>query len=137
MSERAVFERHYRSPPGRVFDAWTNVDQLSRWYGCGPDMLWDVHVWEPHVGGALHVSMEMEDRVDIHGEFLVVDRPSQLRFRWHEEQTITVTFTPDDAGTHLRIEHDGLPGAFEVEMVTGGWSNSVEQLASALDVSTT
>jgi uncharacterized protein YndB with AHSA1/START domain len=50
MSETVSFEREYAAPPDRVWAAWTELDPLTTWFGCGPGMLWNVHEWDARVG---------------------------------------------------------------------------------------
>ena len=50
MTNRVVVERTYDRSPESVFDAWIDVDLLGRWFGCGPDTLWEIHEWNAVVG---------------------------------------------------------------------------------------
>ena len=95
MSESVTLHRDYPAPPERVFDAFTNVELLSRWFGCGPGMLWTIHTWEPRVGGAIYVSLMFEKGpYEVRGEFLQVDRPRRLRYRFGPDQIVDVTIDP-------------------------------------------
>lgn len=131
MTREVVIERRYDQGPGAVFNAWIDVDLLRQWFGCGPDTLWEIHEWEPVPGGPLRVSMEMDGRtVEITGEFLEVNPPSRLRYRWGDDQAVTADFAPDGAGCRLVITHEGLPPGDMSGIVTEGWTVSVEQLAA-------
>ncbi len=129
-----VVERDYAAPPERVFAAWTDVALLTTWWGCAEDMLWDVHEWDPTPGGAIHVSLDFPETgtYEVRGQFTEVEPPHRLRYDWEAGQVITVTIQPIDGGSRMRIEHAGLPSDEMFDIVTGGWSASVEQILVAL-----
>lgn len=132
MSRTVTLERRYGSPPERVFEAWVDVDLLSQWFGCGPDTLWTIHRWEPHAGGAIEVSMEMDGaEFRVVGEFLVVERPHQIRYRWDGDQLVTARFDAVDDGTRVTLTHAGLPDAMP-PIVTDGWTASLGQIRAVL-----
>ncbi len=132
MTNRVVIERTYDRSPESVFNAWVDVDLLRLWFGCGPDTLWEIHEWDVVVGGRLRVSMEMDDRfVEMTGEFLEVDRPQRLRYRWGGDQMVTVDFVSIGSGCKLVITHDGLPDDMMLT-VDDGWTSSVTQLESVV-----
>src|SRR5437762_10054532 len=128
MSETASFEREYTAPPDRVWAAWTEFDLLTKWFGCGPGMLWNVHEWDVRVGGAIHVSLQFDTGpFEVRGEFLVVERPRHLRYRWQGEQVVDVTIEAHGSGSLLRLEHSGLSG-YERGFVDAGWTTALHQL---------
>jgi uncharacterized protein YndB with AHSA1/START domain len=59
MAESLSLQRDYQAPPERVFEAWTDVELLRQRFGCGPEMLWNVHQWDVRVGGAIHMSLTL------------------------------------------------------------------------------
>ena len=77
MTDRFVTEREFAVSPEVLFEAWTDVTVLTRWFGCGNDMLWNVHAWDVREGGAIAVSLDFDGKLyDVCGEFLIVDRPA-------------------------------------------------------------
>lgn len=133
MTHTLELERHYDAPPERVFDAWIDVDLLTRWWGCAPDMLWTVHTWDPRPGGEIFVSLDFDDApFEMRGEFLVVDRPSHLRYRWGDSEFVDVRIDAVGDGSHLRLEHSGLPDEQMYGIVTGGWTHAVDLLGTRL-----
>ena len=133
MTNTVTIERRYLVPPERVFEAWVDVDQLTKWWGCAPDMLWNVHSWDVAVGGEIHVSMDFDgEPYEIRGRFLEIDAPSRLRYEWEAGQVITVTIEADGGGSTMIVEHAGLPTDEMEQIVTGGWSSSVEQILAVL-----
>ena len=134
MSKSVSLHRDYPAPPERVFAAFTNVELLSRWFGCGPDMLWTVHMWEPRVGGAIHVSLKFEKGpYEVRGEFLQVDRPRRLRYRFGSDQIVDVTIDPNGSGSRVTVHHSGLENSEMCGIITGGWTAGLGQLGTVLE----
>jgi uncharacterized protein YndB with AHSA1/START domain len=123
-------QRDYSASPDRVFEAWTNVDLLRQWFGCSPGMLWTVHEWDARVGGAIHVSLQFDNGpFEVRGQFLVVEPPRRLRYRWWRDQVVDVTIDAHGAGSRLRLEHSGLATDAECSFTNAGWTFALEQLS--------
>jgi len=128
-TDTLVFERNYRAPPAKLFLAWTRTELLARWFGCGSDRLWKIHEWDARVGGELHVSLDFDGKpFEIRGEFLIVDAPTKLSYRWGHDEIVEVTIEPHGTGSHLRLTHTFplRPGARDI--LTVGWSASLAKL---------
>ena len=133
MTETVTIERTYAASPARVYAAWTDVELLTKWWGCAPDMLWTVHAWDVRVGGEIHVSLDFDgEPFEVRGRFVEVEEPHRLRYEWDGDQIITVDIEADGTGTRLVVEHAGLPDEERREIVTAGWSASVEQIRVVL-----
>jgi glutathione S-transferase len=133
MTERVLLQRDYSARPERVFEAWTRIELLERWLGCGPDMLWRIHQWDVRVGGALHVSLQFEaGPFEVRGEFLVVDPPHHLRYRWAGGGIVDVTIEARGTGSRVTVLHSNLATDEERTATTGGWGNSLGQLEQVL-----
>lgn len=127
-----VFERDYAVPPTRLFAAWTHVQTLRRWFGCAPDRLWNIHEWDARVGGRLHVSLDFDGKLfEVRGEFLLVDPPSRLNFRWFQDELIDVVITSQGDTSHLKVTHTFAAENQAREIRTMGWSASLDQLGRA------
>jgi uncharacterized protein YndB with AHSA1/START domain len=134
VSEDVLLQRDYPASPARVFEAWTDVELLTRWFGCGPDMLWTVHEWDVRAGGRLHVSLMFDKGpFEVRGEFLVVDPPHRLRYRFGDDQIVDVTIEAIPKGTRLAVRHSGLAGPDICSIITGGWTNGLTQLGGLLE----
>lgn len=133
MSETVVLERIYRAAPERVFLAWTDVELLTKWYGCDTDMLWDVHSWDVRPGGEIHVSLDFDGNpYEVKGRFVDVDEPRLLRYEWEAGQVITITIEPEGDGSRVTLEHAGLPNDEMCGIVAGGWTASLSQIEAVL-----
>ena len=129
-TETLTLERDYDSPPERVFELWTRVDLLTRWFGCAPDTLWEVHLWDVRVGGQLHVSLQFEGEppFEVRGEFLVVDPPHRLTYRWSLDELVEVTIEPRGTGSSLSLRHTFPSGAHAGAIRTQGWTSALGEL---------
>jgi uncharacterized protein YndB with AHSA1/START domain len=134
-------ERIFDAPAHDVFDAWTSVEVLKRWWHAE-------HSWETpfaevdlRVGGAIKVTMRNPDDGKEYGgggEYTLVDRPRRLAFTWTWEgddesrrQLIEVEFVDHGERTTVVLTNSGLPEP-EVDDYRDGWSNSFDNLAVAL-----
>lgn len=128
-----VLSAELKASPSKVFAAWTDVEQLTKWYGCATDMLWTVHEWNPVEGGAIHVSLDFDGTpYEVRGRFVVVDEPHRLRYEWEAGQVITVTIEANGTGSKMTVEHAGLPNDEMDQIVTGGWTASMTQILEVL-----
>jgi len=132
--------RTFDATPERLFRAFTDPEELARWYAPG-DMTAQIHEWEPEAGGDLAISMLDEDGShDAEGTFTEVVEDEQLVHTWtwthHDEPVetrITVEFHPVEGGTEVVLTHEGHPDAETTEEHAGGWSSVLENLASVLE----
>jgi uncharacterized protein YndB with AHSA1/START domain len=122
--------RDYAAPPERVFDAWTKVEVLRTWFGCSRDTLWNVHVWDVRVGGKLFVSLDFDGKnpFEVRGEFLVVEPPHRLKYRWGDDEIVEVTIEPRESGSRLHLAHTFPEGKDARSIRTMGWTQSLAQL---------
>jgi uncharacterized protein YndB with AHSA1/START domain len=134
-------ERTFKSPARDVFEAWTSVEVLKRWWHAE-------HDWEtPHaevdlrVGGNIRLTMRNPAdgaTAGGAGEFTVIDPPRRLAFTWtwdddpqSRQQLVEVEFTERGDQTDVVMTHRGVPeseaGGYRV-----GWDNSFDNLDVAL-----
>ena len=141
MSDRVRIERTFRAPAQEVFDAWTSVEVLRRWWHAE-------HEWETpraevdlRVGGAvLLVMRNPEDGAEYggRGEYVTVDIPRRLVFTWiwddddeSRRQLIEVDFVDHGDSTTVVLTHTGLPET-ETDDYVDGWQKSFDNLEVAL-----
>ena len=133
MREPVVLTRDYDAPPTKVFAAWTDVDLLTKWFGCATDMLWTVHTWDVRVSGELHVSLDFDGTpYEVRGRFLEVDEPHCLRYEWEAGQIVTVSIEANGHGSTMTVEHAGLPNEEMDKLITTGWTAGVRQILIVL-----
>lgn len=134
-------ERLFRAPIEAVFDAWTSVDVLRRWWPAGRD--WEVvdAVAEARVGGRIRLRVQSPNG-DSHGgegRYKHVHRPDKLVFTWQWDdsagrpgQLVDITFTAnDDETTTVVLINTGITDADRADHGRG-WSLSLDHLESLL-----
>jgi uncharacterized protein YndB with AHSA1/START domain len=137
-------ERVFAGSPERVFDAWTSVETLRRWWPAGPG--WDTPVAEvdARVGGGLRLVMRDLDGQEFGGAGIYVrlDRPVRLSFTWRwdraelgaEEQLVEVHFVDNNDGTTtVVLTNTGLSPA-EEQSHREGWDASFDNLDQVLRI---
>jgi uncharacterized protein YndB with AHSA1/START domain len=135
-------ERTFQAPAREVFEAWTSVEVLKRWWHASPD-------WEtPHaevdlrIGGTIRVTMRNPADGATYGgggEFTVIDPPRRLAFTWtwdddalSRRQLIEVEFIDRGDQTTVVMTHSGVPES-EKGDYSMGWDNSFDNLEAALN----
>lgn len=88
-----------------------------------------VSVADLRVGGKYHIDMMYQGKSYPHdGEYLVIDRPKQLKFTWISAGTegrttvVTVNFVPKGQSTEVVLIHEGLPTEANMKDHEGGWT---------------
>lgn len=111
-----VVRRRIRASVVHVFEAWTEPEQLRRWWGPRPVTCAAATV-DLRVGGAYRIGNLLPDGglVWISGEFEVVERPHRLVYTWHvegkerpssERSRVTVRFEPRADETEVIVVHE-------------------------------
>lgn len=133
-------ERTFRAPAEKVFEAWTSVEVLRRWWHAEHDWETPLAELDLRVGGAIRIVMRDPFRNEAHGgegEFTEIDPPRRLAFTWtwDEEpstrQLIEVDFTDHGDRTTVVLTNSGIPTQDKDDHV-GGWQNSFDNLDAAL-----
>jgi uncharacterized protein YndB with AHSA1/START domain len=121
---------------GRVYDAWTRADLLTRWY-C-PNPTWELKVQaDVRVGGDYVV--EMGPHV-VRGTYLEVEPPHRLAFSWKWDGTddeptrVEVELSEVADGTRMLLTHTGFVDAEDAANHQLGWDPEILRLAELLTV---
>lgn len=130
-------ERSIDAPRKRVFEAFLDVEELSRWYAPkGLDVV-DVSV-DARVGGKWSVVMRVQgEATEYHAEgvYREIVPPEKLVFTHYwltdDEQVetlITVEFHEDGTATRLVMRHEGLPTEQARDDHQSGWASCYDRL---------
>jgi uncharacterized protein YndB with AHSA1/START domain len=132
--------RTVAATPERVFAAWTDAEQLAAW-------------WWPQLGGTTYdVDARLGGRFRIHssgigatvtGVYTEVEPPRRLVFTWSwedegepeavVEDTVVVTFEPDDGGTLVTVAHTSVAHVPEGG-AEQGWNDVMDRLVRVWQV---
>jgi uncharacterized protein YndB with AHSA1/START domain len=133
---RVKVERLIEASPAEIFDAWLDPNcQGSPWNGVAKAIL------QPVVDGLfyrMHLSGEGDYELAHYGRFLVVERPTTIKYTWVSQHTrglesvVTVSLQARDEATWVIIEHENLPDDEQGRMHEGGWNEYLGQMSKAL-----
>jgi uncharacterized protein YndB with AHSA1/START domain len=130
------------APRERVFRAWTDPDELKRWWGPG-------RFTTPHAeidlrpGGRYALVMQPPDGAPLHltGTYLQVRPPERLVYTWRWEDgvpetgetLVEVEFRDRGDQTEVIVVHRGFPEGSPQDPYRQGWQSGLSKLAAALD----
>jgi uncharacterized protein YndB with AHSA1/START domain len=138
-----VTEIDIAAPPGRVFEALTDPEQLMRWF---TDASCPVKSWQmdARVGGRYSYATEKGNfavngvsEFECHGEIFEFDPPRLLVYTWianwhldpKRKTIVRWELTPTASGTRVKVTHSGLAQEPEARKdYSGGWPGVVEKL---------
>jgi uncharacterized protein YndB with AHSA1/START domain len=104
-----------RATPDRVFELFTDPDQLVKWW---PDAV----TLEPRVGGSMHLTFE--GRGDVRGEITTFEPGRALGFTW-------VRGVAPDITTRVDVSFEDLgDGRTRVELVHSGWEAVPDEMVA-------
>lgn len=144
--------RYISAPRAAVYRAFLDAKAVQQWMV--PDgMTSEVHVFEPHEGGAFRISLTYDSKDEVgkssahtdthHGRFvtLVPDErvvqttefeTSNPGMQGEMKITIELTDAPS-GGTYLVATHDQLPSALSAADNETGWRLSLDKLAALVE----
>lgn len=129
--------RTFAAPREAVYRAWTERDQMVKWWGPAG---FTVPLCELDVrpGGTLRTTMRAPDgsEYNLTGTYREVSPPERLVFTWAwlegevagPETLVTVEFHERDGETELVLTHEGFPDAAARDAHNEGWSSSLDCL---------
>lgn len=132
-----IIQRRFNASPNRVYKAWTEPEQIARWFG--PSVVEQDTVkakMDVRVGGSFEVSFKTDD-----GEYhqvggvyceVVPNRKLVFSWAWHStperESQVTVTIRPEGSHTLLTLHHEQLFDEAAKAGHTRGWTGSLDKL---------
>ena len=136
-----VIERVFDAPVEKVFAAWTEPDQIVRWWG--PEgMTVPESEFDFRVGGKWRTTMASPDSGThtCSGEYREIDSPNRVAFTWAWEEDgkrghetlVTVTLKAQGDKTLMHFEHRTFESTEIRDKHEHGWSSSFHCLRDAL-----
>ena len=126
--------------PERVFRAWTDPQELQRWWGPGAFTTPHAEV-DLRPGGRYELVMQLPgaEPMRLAGTFREVEPPSRLVYTWRwesgnpdtTESVVEVEF--HDLGgkrTEIVLVHEGFGEGAPIDMYSVGWQGGFEKLAA-------
>jgi len=151
VTKQLVIERTLRASPEQVFDAFTDPDQLTKWWWPN-GFTCPVAEVDLRIGGTYRLAMEWPDFIPtearfshyLGGEYYEIDRPHRLVMSGralNDEQgelfatLIEVTIEAREGGTALTIRQsyfEPMPPAEAMAGAEQGWSEQLDKLERLL-----
>lgn len=145
-SERSLtIRRTFDAPRERVWEAWTDPDELAQWWGPA-DWTLSANDLEFREGGTWHFCMQSPDGDEAWGtvvyeEIVAPERIVAKDYFADEhgdrvddtpELTLTVEFVDRGDATEVVLTHQGFRSDELSEMAEGGWTGSLDDLEAYL-----
>lgn len=133
-----VVKRTFSAPRERVFLAWTDVSELTRWFAPSDDFT-TVASLDLRVGGAYRIEMHntKDGRTSIAvGTYREIDPPGKLSFTWRwedkdaPETLVTVDFIAAGHSTEVIVTHQRFNDEISRDRHTEGWTGCLERLSA-------
>lgn len=136
-----VLTRIIEAPREKVFAAWTDPAQVSRWMGPGT-ITAEVQALDLRAGGAYRIVMHGIPAGNAHivtGVYRAVEPPARLVYTWAWEQdaathtaghetVVTVTFRALGNRTELTLRHERFDTATSRDSHGQGWTGCFDKL---------
>ncbi len=141
-ADPVIVEGIFNAAPERVFRAWTEPDEVVKWFGARPGSLASAEI-DLRVGGGwcFVLTDTPEKTVRLEGEYIHIEPARALVFSWrhvevlggeHEEtrqSRVSVAFRPHgERSTHVRLMHEEIRAEDARIGVGTGWDASFTSL---------
>ena len=135
--------RFFKVPRARVFQAWTDPEELKKWWQLGHDWKLTVAEVDLRVGGKYRIGLSSTQNASKHqvtGTFREISVPERLVYTWNvedprsksEESLVTVEFLDKGASTEVVLKHDRLAARESRQNTYDGWLTVLEGLSRLL-----
>lgn len=141
MTVTLTVTRDFAATPERVFDAWLDPAQARRFLFATPEGEMATCEIDARIGGrALIVERRAGGDAHHHLEYVAIDRPHQLVFKFRADPAeegqwtrVSIAIEPLGEGARLTLMHDMDPewAAYE-EQTRKGWTMILDSLARTI-----
>ena len=134
-----TIKKRFKAPPGRVYAAWTNPEELMKWMG--PHQVTEcVAKTDVRIGGRYQITMKTQggEEHNVSGVYREIKPNEKLVFTWawrttpERESLVTITFKSDGDGTIMTFMHEQLFDEEVRDRHQHGWNGSFEKLDAYL-----
>lgn len=137
--EALEVSRVIAAPRERVFRAWTDATELSRWFGPTGDHKTEVPELDLRVGGKYRFEIHFKDAINrVSGVYREIAPPEKLVFTWlwdrpeAPETLVTVTFRDIKGSTEVVVTHSGFIEEQDRDAHRNGWLGALEKFSKTV-----
>jgi uncharacterized protein YndB with AHSA1/START domain len=136
---RLDVQRTYPASRERTFRAWTDPDQLKKWFAAADGYTTPIAEIDLRVGGSYRLGMQPPNSSDIyivHGVYREIRAPEKIVFTWRWESAgnevpdtlVTVQFFAYGDSTKVVITHEGFANTSQHDQHAEGWRGCLNTL---------
>ncbi len=145
-SNPVIVEGIFTVPAARVFEAWTDSDEITQWFGASPNSMIRAEI-DLRVGGIWRFIFDETDQktVCLEGEYIEVSPNNKLVFSWKhvtettggektatEASKVTLDFEELGDSTKVTLTHEGITSEYGLLGVGSGWENTFASFESII-----
>jgi uncharacterized protein YndB with AHSA1/START domain len=135
-------KRFIQAPRDQVYAAWTDSEQLKKWFG--PENVQTRNlIADVRVGGEFRWDLTDQEgkEITISGEYRELEPGKKIVFTWQHEENedwrnnsslVTVEFFDRQGGTEIRLTHEKLPNEASRDDHTQGWNSALDKVEKFL-----
>jgi uncharacterized protein YndB with AHSA1/START domain len=130
-----TLKRRLKAPAEKVFQAWTQPEQMTRWWGRMGEGTSTAET-DVRVGGSFRVAFKDNtgERHEVSGKYREVVPDRKLVFTWawyttpERESLVTIDLKPDGDGTVLTLTHEQFFDQKACDDHRVGWMRALDNL---------
>ena len=132
-----TIKRRINASPAKIYAAWTNPQQIARWFGPSSVKAGTGHASiDARIGGRYRISFTNEDgeHHEVGGVYREVVPNQRLVFSWawhstpERESQVTISLKPDGDGTLLTLHHEQFFDSAARDSHERGWTGMLDKL---------
>ncbi len=135
-----TLKRQLKAPPEKVYAAWTQPEQMIRWWGAMPHPETPIAETDLRVGGRFRVQFwgPGGERHSVSGVYREVVPNRKLVFTWawqstpERESQVTIDIKPANDGSLLTLMHEQFADEKARDDHGVGWNRALDNLERAL-----
>lgn len=141
-----IVEAQFSASPSQVFQAWTDPEQVRKWFGANPGGPVAVAI-DLRPGGVWRFTEKADERcsVGFEGHYIEIEQDRLLIFSWSkftdrgtgqqaiaDRSQVEIRLKQSDHGTLMRITHSAIPDHEERIGFCSGWEGGTAKLIELL-----
>ena len=143
-----IVEGIYNVSAASAFEAWTNPNEITEWFGASPNSMERAEI-DLTLGGTYRFIFEetKEKTIALEGEYLEIIPNEKLVFSWRhvvsshggqqtatEDSRVTLIFAETDGKTKITLNHENINTKDGLLGVGNGWQATFESFNNIIAI---